>query len=504
MQGDVNRGAPTGDLSLALAAVARPTIVGAAVVILVAISVYVMTMAPDLTWSHYGTDGGELATAATTLGIPHPPGYPTYVLVGHLFSRLPLGGSVAYRLNFLSAASAAVAAGLATLAAGQWTGRDRRSNVVIAAPLAGGLTLAFMPLVWGQALITEVYALNLALLAAFLWALLGGRAAWAVGLLLGLSVTTHLTSALMLPLALASTQREQWWFLAGGLLLGLAPFLALPLLAQSGSPVIWGSPEQLSGWVRLVSARIYRPNVFGLPVEQWGERALEWGRLFFAQFAWVGVALLPAGVSERWSQKKRQYMAVLGTASVYAVYAFGYNTADAAVFFLPGLLLLVLPLADALASVETADFAQSFVGGRVRKGVLFLLPLALLMLNFNRLNLSEDWQVRRLVEPVLENAPTGAILLTTGDRATFSLWYLHDAEAQRPDVIVVDSNLLAFDWYRQRLGDRHPSLRHLHEDDVEAFRATNGQLRPLCEVTFSPGGAADILCTEPDLLNGHL
>ena len=497
MPGDVKTSVPTADRSLMLTAIARTRIVAAAIVTLIAFSVYVLTMAPDLTWSHYGTDGGELATAATTLGIPHPPGYPTYVLIGHLFTRLPLGSSVAYRLNLLSAISAATAAGLVTGAAGHWIDRQLHHNSIDVAPLAVGLTLAFMPLVWSQALITEVYALNLALLAAFLWALLGRQPAWAVGLLLGLSVTTHLTSALMLPLALALTQRQKWWFLLGGLLLGLAPFLALPLLAQSGSPVIWGRPQQLTGWVRLVSARIYRPNVFGLPSSQWQERLSQGGRLFFAQFAWVGAALLPAGVSETWSQKRQQHIAVLGTAGLYAVYAFGYNTADAAIFFLPGLLLLILPLADALASIEGVDSAQNFVGRRARKGLAFLLPLTLLMLNFNGLDLSDDWQVRRLVEPVLEDAPTGAILLTTGDRATFSLWYLHYAERQRPDVILVDSNLLAFDWYRQRLAQRQPSLRQLHEDDVAAFRATNAQLRPLCQVMFSPGGAAKISCTQP-------
>lgn len=488
MKGDVTGGSPAGNLSPTLTAVAQPGIVA-----LIALSVYLLTMAPDLTWSHFGTDGGELAAAAATLGIPHPPGYPTYVIVGHTFTRLPLGGSVAYRLNLLSAVSTAVAASLATAAAGYWTGRRAQST----ASLAAGLALAFMPLVWSQAVIIEVYALNLAMLAAFLWALLGQRPAWAVGLLLGLSVTTHLTSALMLPLALALTPRQQWWFLLGGLLLGLTPFLALPLLAQSGSPVIWGRPEHLSGWVRLISARIYRPNVFTFSAGHWMERLWQWGSLFFAQFAWVGAALLPLGVSKTWSQKRKQYATLLATVALYAVYAFGYNTKDAVVFFLPGLLLLVLPLADALAVIETSDYAQKIGSQYDLRRLAFLLPLALLMLNFNGLDLSDDWQVRDLAEPVLEEAPPGAILLTTGDRATFSLWYLHYAEGKRPDAILVDSNLLAFDWYRQRLAQRHPSLGRLQRDDLEEFRAYNARFRPLCEVTFTPRGAADVSCTEP-------
>jgi hypothetical protein len=63
---------------------------------------YFLTLAPTITWEHDGYDGGDLTTAAYTLGIPHPTGYPTYMLVGHIFAQLPVG-DVAYRLNLLSA-----------------------------------------------------------------------------------------------------------------------------------------------------------------------------------------------------------------------------------------------------------------------------------------------------------------------------------------------------------------------------------------------------------------
>jgi len=43
--------------------------------------VYILSMPTDLTWSYFGGDGGEIITASFTLGIPHPPGYPTYALM---------------------------------------------------------------------------------------------------------------------------------------------------------------------------------------------------------------------------------------------------------------------------------------------------------------------------------------------------------------------------------------------------------------------------------------
>ena len=63
-----------------------------------AMLVYLFTIAPDLTWANYGGDGGELITASVTLGIPHPPGYPLYLLAGKIASYLPVG-TIAYRYN---------------------------------------------------------------------------------------------------------------------------------------------------------------------------------------------------------------------------------------------------------------------------------------------------------------------------------------------------------------------------------------------------------------------
>ena len=53
-------------------------------------------------------DSGEYIATSYRLGIPHPPGTPLYVLIGRLFSMLPLG-AIAVRVNLLSGVSAAVA-----------------------------------------------------------------------------------------------------------------------------------------------------------------------------------------------------------------------------------------------------------------------------------------------------------------------------------------------------------------------------------------------------------
>jgi hypothetical protein len=109
-----------------------------------ALAIYLACLAPGLTFAHHGTDGGDLIAAARCLGVPHPSGYPTYTLLAWMFSQIPLG-TIAWRVNLLSAVCAALSAGLLcriaqeVQAPGPWP----QFRALITA-----LTLATAPLLW--------------------------------------------------------------------------------------------------------------------------------------------------------------------------------------------------------------------------------------------------------------------------------------------------------------------------------------------------------------------
>ncbi len=434
----------------------------------VALFVYMLTLAPDLTTSNFGSDGGELITAAVTLGIPHPPGYPTYVLLGKLFSLLPIG-NIAYRFNLFSALSMATATAFVTATAYASLRGERSAKP---AALAAGLALAFTPLLWSQAVVTEVYALNSAILSIFLWALLGRRSPVLTGFFLGMAITTHLTSLLMLPMALTLTNQGRRHFLGVGIALGLLPLLILPLLAQQGSPVIWGDPTTWAGWWWLVSAQIYRANV-GLPkFAHFLPHLSLWSRYLMSQFALFGWLFVIMGVAVNQLGSSRTIW-LLATAAFYAVFTLAYGTDDASVILLPVLLLLSPLLAAGLARI-----------GRYA----LLLPLVLLILNFQTQNLRYEQPIRPLLEATLREAPQNAVLLTQGDQTIFMLWYFQHVEGRRPDLILVDANLLAFDWYRERLAVRYPVLEGLAHDDLTKFQTLNARQRPLCTISVASSG----------------
>src|SRR5205085_6545333 len=83
---------------------------------IVALILYLRTLAPSITMANGAGDSGELASTAYTLGIAHPTGYPLYTLLGFVVTHLG-GGEPAFSLNVFSAVMGAVTVGLLLLLA---------------------------------------------------------------------------------------------------------------------------------------------------------------------------------------------------------------------------------------------------------------------------------------------------------------------------------------------------------------------------------------------------
>src|SRR2546427_2275825 len=97
-------------------------------------------------------DDGLFILSSYFLGIEHPPGYPLFTLIGHLFTYLPFG-SVAYRVHLASALFGALTGGAAWLCARALIGG--RLPAYLAA-----FALGVSPVFWSQAIIAEGYTLN--------------------------------------------------------------------------------------------------------------------------------------------------------------------------------------------------------------------------------------------------------------------------------------------------------------------------------------------------------
>ena len=163
--------------------------------------VYLLTLAPDVTF----WDAGEFIAAAHSLGIPHPPGTPLFILLANVWAKLLGFLPFAFATNMMSAVATSVAALVTGRMVRDATGSD--AMAFAATVMAGGMST-----VWLNATETEAYSLALLLATMMIWsANRAGRAAtegesrrfvWLTGYLMMLAVPLHLIALVVSPVAM--------------------------------------------------------------------------------------------------------------------------------------------------------------------------------------------------------------------------------------------------------------------------------------------------------------
>ncbi len=245
----------------------RPSYAAAATTGLVVLLLYVVTLAPTTAmW-----DASEYITAAYTLGIPHPPGNPLFVLLGRVASLLPFG-SVAVRVNLLAAASSAFTAAVWFLVAErvltQWF--ERRWPRLVGAGVAALLSATAFT-VWNQSVVNEkVYTVSLAFFALVSWLTVrwcddpdgrrADRVLVLIAYLIGLGYANHPAGFLVGPAVgvavLARRPRTvlRWRLILAAVLalgFGLTPFALEPIRAAHHPALNEGEPTGCAttiGW----------------------------------------------------------------------------------------------------------------------------------------------------------------------------------------------------------------------------------------------------------------
>jgi len=173
---------------------------------------YLMTMAPTLSF----WDCGEFIATAYTLGVPHPPGAPLFLLVGRLFSMIPFFDDIGARVNLLSTIASSATVMLTYLITVRFIIMYRKSDPddwsaaekisAYGSALVAALALAFSDSFWFNAVETEVYALSSFFTAMVVWLMLRwyeeypnpGHERWLMLMMymVGLSIGVHLLSLL--------------------------------------------------------------------------------------------------------------------------------------------------------------------------------------------------------------------------------------------------------------------------------------------------------------------
>ncbi|MGH7452423.1 MAG: glycosyltransferase family 117 protein, partial [bacterium] len=138
----------------------NPTHLGGLITSIIALAAYLRTLAPTVSF----WDCGEFIACSYILGVPHPPGAPLYLLLGRVFSLLPLAADIGWRVNLISALASAATVLLTYLIILQLIREFRRQDhgwPEVVAAVIGALAFAFSDSFWFNAVEAEVYALSM-------------------------------------------------------------------------------------------------------------------------------------------------------------------------------------------------------------------------------------------------------------------------------------------------------------------------------------------------------
>ncbi|XP_028934906.1 transmembrane protein 260 isoform X2 [Ornithorhynchus anatinus] len=459
---------------------------GGAAVFAAVWAVFAATLPPSVP----GGDSGELITAAYELGVAHPPGYPLFTLLARLAIGLIPFGSVAYRVNLLCGLFGAATAALLFFTV------FRLSGSFAGGILASGM-FSFSRLTWQWSTTAEVFSLNnvfvgllMALAVRFEEASAAqerSKVAQIGAFCSGLSLCNQHTIVLYVlciaPWVLLRLLREKelsggrWAKLTLCFSAGLLPYLYLPVSSGlNRARWTWGDQTTLSGFLTHFFREEY--GTFNLAKSETGSSLAEILLLQVVNMrkelslnvqALAVVACLCAAEPDR--RNRSLVWLFAGMLCVYSLFFAWRANLDISKPLFTGVVerfwlqsnavvavLAGLGLAS-LTSLSRRVLARDGVPRCLEGLAAVLLVTCQLRSNYSTCDQSSNYVIAKFAQSILSSMPPGAIVLLRGDLPGNSLRYVHYCEGLRPDVSLVDQEMMTYEWYLPKLAKHLPRVR---------------------------------------------
>ena len=300
----------------------RHNVIAGAIVFAVILVGYLVAISPTVSF----WDSGEFIATSYSLGIPHPPGTPFYVVVGHLFSMLPFHEK-ALGVNLMSALTGALASLFLYLITVrilvQWRGvpQTLREQLTIycsagCAAFAGAYSGSF----WTNSIESEVYSPAAFIMAFSVWLMVrwgqqhreeGSRNSLVlICYLLGMSVGLHLGTVLVLPAFVVFALVIDYRLFADAkfivlvvfvALLGMSNHLYLPIRSSLNPAIDEANPERWDAFKDCLLRRQYKPMTPFIRQAPWDFQFSQFWRYFREQWtntggSWAFLLTLPVAL----------------------------------------------------------------------------------------------------------------------------------------------------------------------------------------------------------------
>lgn len=413
----------------------------------------------NLTRDIYSGDIGDLVTAAYTLGVAHPPGYPLFSFVGFILSHLPIPLPAVSRVGLISVFSSL--AGLIIYF--NFTLKVTKS---IFLSLLSTSILAFSYLFWLTAEIPEGLGLNNFFAIVILYLTVEfykkkkAKFLFLLALFVGLSLTNQLQIIMLFPAVLIPVLKHwRFIFLEKKIfkvllffLLGLSVYVYIPIAASGNPPINWDNAANLRNFLHLVFRQDYGGIINPgpkIPIQIKLINIVHYLRTFVSVFSYQILFLGFLGIVKLFIMDKRLsitfILAFLFT-GILTVFYMGSPVSSPTswgileryyvlstvifMFFIPFGFLLI------------GDFLKTKFSKPIYSYILLsyflIIPIMMLQYNFPRTDLSKTKIGNTLARNVLSALPKNSVLFVTGDNTTFSIWYVYYVLKERQDIDIIN------------------------------------------------------------------
>ena len=460
----------------------------ASVAIPLTLSIFTATSEP------YWLDSPEFTAAVQTLGLPHPPGHPLYVMLTKPFTLLPFG-TIGFRVSLASAVYGAIASWLLFKSAllvlthsSDTVARWMNAIIALGCALLATTTHAW----WFQTVRQEVYALQILIVAALLYLLLrycfanrkdplNSRLLIFAGFVFGLGLCNHhfimmvsLPAALPAMVAMArgnvKSSAMQYGTMALAAMVGLLPYLFIHLRSLANVPVALGSAHTFEEFFWVVSAKVYQKSMHQESAVYLQDNAQE---AIFTLMSELGPVIVVIALGGAYLMLRRRSTRLAGiTLLLLQVVTLFMRALMGIDPFNPDYYGYILPTVTATSVFVgvSVNVALHVMLRTSSKPILAAAPIAALCLlfpiyqarnAFPNVNLRHFTATRIIYDEALGDVPPGTLALSSYYKLFFLLHSTRYIDGSHPDVKVVNPQLFGYPGYLAAVTRDMPELKTL-------------------------------------------
>jgi len=415
-------------------------------------------------------------------------------MLGWVFAHVPIAEEVIVRLNLMAALLCA--AGVSTfsfllrriLVLSVAKNGESALGVTVASS-AGSIMLAFSETYWSQALGIEVYSLHVLLTGIIMLAFLRANfpqerevrseGRWYLfAFVVGLSFANHMTTILLAPGLLylyfvkqggAPSSWKRLLRMIFPLAAGLSAYAYLPIRASASPYLNWGDTISAERFWWHFTGKQYRVWIFS-STEAAGRQFSYFTQSLPPEFAYVGLVIAAAGLVMVWRTNRRLAIALMLLFATCVLYSINYDIHDIDSYFLLAYMSTALCAGAGLYGVFRRLSVMGRRGPAGASVVVLCLGIAPLVMHYRHADRSDDHLVDDYTANMFSSFAQNAVVLSYQWDYWVSASYYHQMIRKiRPDVAVIDKELLRRSWYLRELETRLPWLVAGSREEVDAF-----------------------------------